>query len=61
MPDAWTVKISGDEIAFSGMPVLLDTGVRQSSVRNNIVVWSKWDDTLERDTIRLAKLRELFP
>ena len=38
-------------------PVLLDNGVRQPSVRNNTVVWSKWNDTLERDTILLAKLK----
>lgn len=37
-----------------GSPVLLDTGARTPSVQNNVVVWSVWDDTTDRDTIKLA-------
>ena len=37
-----------------GSPILLDTGARTPFVQNNVVVWSVWDDTTNRDTIKLA-------
>lgn len=41
-------------VTDSGGSVLLDRGVRQPSAKDMVVVWSKWDDAANRDTIRIA-------
>lgn len=47
-------KGSRADTGTGGSPVLLDFGARNPAVKNNVVVWSVWDDASDRDTIKLA-------
>lgn len=54
IPHRVTTPLYSASTADSGSPVLLDFGARNPAVKNNVVVWSVWDDASDRDTIKLA-------
>ncbi|MCQ2356968.1 MAG: hypothetical protein MJ014_08220 [Methanocorpusculum sp.] len=54
IPHRVTTPLYAASTADSGSPVLLDFSARNPAAKNNVVVWSAWDDATDRDTIKLA-------
>lgn len=57
LPDRVTTPLYAASVTDSGGAILLDRGVRQPSAKDLVVVWSKWDDEVNRDTIKIATLQ----